>query len=118
MASTLETSFIELVSHCYHCCCQPLVPFKLALHKCLAISHLKELATKLSFMTMLPLSGCSLNSTKLKAVKESIAGIAGPQAGMVHRHGNASNFQSNSEIMHKQVHVLPMSKINCQVPIQ
>ena len=25
-------SFIQLVSHCYHCCCQPLVPFKLALH--------------------------------------------------------------------------------------
>ena len=47
-----------------------------------------------------------LNSTKLKAVKESIAGIAGPQAGMVRRHGNASNFQSNSEIMHKQVHIV------------
>lgn len=42
----------------------------------------------------------------VKAVKESIAGIAGPKAGMVHRHGNALNFQSNSEIMHKQVHIV------------
>ena len=61
----LETSETRVsFTKCYHCRCQPLVPFKLA--------------TKLSFMTMLPLSRCWIRQS-LKLWKRASLASLGPK---------------------------------------